>query len=121
MAISKHVLDDLLGDCAPFALNEVFIKAGLLDDLKNALSERIPDSEPDERLENERGSGKMNRGNGASPKTVRTDRSKVPLDIPRDRAGTFDPQPIAKYQRRFPGFEEKIISIYARGMTVREI
>ena len=43
------------------------------------------------------------------------------LDIPRDRAGTFDPQLIAKYQRRFPDFDEKIISMYARGMTVREI
>ena len=43
------------------------------------------------------------------------------LDIPRDRAGTFDPQLIAKYQRRFPEFDEKIISMYARGMTVREI
>jgi len=40
---------------------------------------------------------------------------------PRDWAGTFDPQLIAKYQRRFPGFDEKIISMYARGMTVREI
>ena len=47
--------------------------------------------------------------------------SKVTLDIPRDRAGTFDPQLIAKYQRRFPDFDEKIISMYARGMTVREI
>ena len=43
------------------------------------------------------------------------------LDIPRDRAGTFDPQLIAKYQRRFPDFDQKIISMYARGMTVREI
>ena len=43
------------------------------------------------------------------------------LDIPRDRAGTFNPQLIAKYQRRFPDFDEKIISMYARGMTVREI
>lgn len=45
----------------------------------------------------------------------------MPLDIPRDRAGTFDPQLIARYQRRFPGFDEKIVSMYARGMTVREI
>ena len=118
MAISKQVLDELLGDRDP---NEVFSKDGLLDDLKKALSERILNSELDEHLENERGSGKANRRNGTSPKTVQTERSKVLLDIPRDRAGTFDPQLIAKYQRRFPGFDEKIISMYARGMTVREI
>lgn len=118
MAISKHVLDELLGDRNP---NEVFTKNGVLDDLKKALAERILESELDEHLENERGSGKSNRRNGTMPKTVQTDTSKVPLDIPRDRSGTFDPQLIAKYQRRFPGFDEKIISMYARGMTVREI
>ena len=50
-----------------------------------------------------------------------TGTSKVTLDIPRDRAGTFDPKLIAKYQRRFPDFDDKIVSTYARGMTVREI
>ena len=64
---------------------------------------------------------KTNRHNGRSQKTVLTGTSKVTLDIPRDRAGTFDPQLIAKYQRRFPDFDQKIISMYARGMTVREI
>jgi putative transposase len=50
-----------------------------------------------------------------------TGSSKLTLDIPRDRLGTFDPKLIAKYQRRFPDFDDKIISMYARGMTVREI
>lgn len=50
-----------------------------------------------------------------------TGTSKMTLAIPRDRAGTFDPKLIAKYQRRFPDFDDKIISMYARGMTVREI
>ena len=54
-------------------------------------------------------------------KTVRTGTSKVTLAVPRDRAGTFDPKLIAKYQRRFPDSDDKIISMYARGMTVREI
>ena len=63
MAISKQVLDELLGDRDP---NEVFSKDGLLDDLKKALSERILNSELDEHLENERGSGKANRRNGTS-------------------------------------------------------
>ena len=56
-----------------------------------------------------------------SKKTVLTETSKLDLRIPRDREGTFDPKLIARYQRRFPGFDEKIVSMYARGMTVREI
>ena len=59
--------------------------------------------------------------NGSSRKTVTTDSGKVALDIPRDRNGTFDPLLIAKYQRRFPEFDRKIVSMYARGMTTREI
>ncbi len=93
----------------------------MLDALKKALAERILSSELDAPLESEHGSGKQNRRNGTSPKRGQTERSKVPLDIPRDRAGTFDPQLISKYQRRFPGFDAKILSMYARGMTVRAI
>ena len=59
--------------------------------------------------------------NGYSKKTVLTGSAKLDLRIPRDREGTFDPKLIARYQRRFPGFDEKIVSMYARGMTVREI
>ncbi len=62
-----------------------------------------------------------NHRNGYSKKSVLTGTSKMTLSVPRDRAGTFDPKLIAKYQRRFPDFDEKIISMYARGMTVREI
>ncbi len=50
-----------------------------------------------------------------------TETGRIELEIPRDRQATFDPQLIAKYQRRFPGFDDKIISMYARGMSVREI
>jgi putative transposase len=52
---------------------------------------------------------------------VVTESGKLALEIPRDRQSTFDPQLIAKYQRRFPGFDDKIISMYARGMSTREI
>ncbi len=62
-----------------------------------------------------------NHRNGYSKKTVLTDGANIEIAVPRDRAGTFDSQLIAKYQRRFPGFDEKIVSIYARGMSVREI
>ena len=89
--------------------------------MKKGLSERVLNAELDAHLDAEMADGKTNRHNGRSQKTVLTGTSKVTLDIPRDRAGTFDPQLIAKYQRRFPDFDEKIISMYARGMTVREI
>lgn len=118
MAIEKELLDQLLAGRDP---GEVFAKDGLLDDLKKALSERILNAELDEHIDGERGEGNANRRNGSSKKTVLTGTSKLSLDIPRDRAGTFDPKLIAKYQRRFPDFDEKIISMYARGMTVREI
>lgn len=118
MAIEKEVLEQLLAGRDP---QEVFSKDGLFDELKKALSERILNAELDEHLATERAGGQANRRNGSSPKTVLTESSKLALDIPRDRSGTFDPQLIAKYQRRFPGFDEKIISMYARGLTMREI
>jgi putative transposase len=118
MAIEKELLDQLLAGRDP---NEVFAKDGLLDDLKKALSERILNAELDEHLEDERAEGGANRRNGHSKKTVLTGTSKMTLSIPRDRAGTFDPKLIARYQRRFPDFDAKIVSMYARGMSVREI
>jgi putative transposase len=62
-----------------------------------------------------------NRKNGSSPKTVQGDMGKLPLDIPRDRNGTFEPQLIGKHQRRLAGFDEKILALYAKGMTTRDI
>jgi len=118
MAIEKDVLDQLLAGRDP---QELFAKDGLLDELKKALSERMLSAELDDHLETEGAAGAINRRNGSSKKTVLTGTSKLTLDIPRDRAGTFDPKLIAKYQRRFPDFDSEIISMYARGMTVREI
>ena len=122
MAIDKDLLDRLLEGRDP---SELFARDGLLDDLKKALSERILNAELDEHLGAERGeaeaSRRPNRRNGSSSKTVLTGTSKVRLDIPRDRAGTFDPQLIAKYQRRFPDFDDKVVSMYARGMSTRAI
>lgn len=118
MAIEKDLLDQLLAGRDP---KEVFAKDGLLDDLKKALSERILNAELDEHLEEERSEGGSNRRNASSKKSVLTGTSRMSLSIPRDRAGTFDPKLIAKYQRRFPDFDHKIISMYARGMSVRGI
>lgn len=62
-----------------------------------------------------------NRRNGHSPKTVQGDMGELTIDMPRDRAGTFEPQLIGKHQRRVPGFDEKILALYAKGMTTRDI
>ena len=62
-----------------------------------------------------------NRRNGHSPKTVRGDLGELTLDIPRDRHGTFEPQLVAKHQRRLAGFDEKILALYAKGLTTRDI
>jgi transposase-like protein len=62
-----------------------------------------------------------NRRNGYSKKTVQGELGDIPLDIPRDRNGTFEPQLLPKYQRRLPGFDEKILALYAKGLTTRDI
>ncbi len=62
-----------------------------------------------------------NRRNGHSQKTVRGELGELTLDTPRDRNGTFEPQLIAKHQRRLSGFDEKILALYAKGMTTRDI
>src|SRR3954452_22737107 len=118
MAIEKDLLDQLLAGRDP---KDVFSKDGLVDELKKALSERILNTELDEHLDSDGAEGKSNHRNGYSKKSDLTGTSKMTLSVPRDRAGTFDPKLIAKYQRRFPDFDDKIISMYARGMTVREI
>ena len=118
MAIKKETLDQLLDGRDP---KEVFNKDGLFDELKKALAERVLNAEIEDHLDGETAEGKKNHRNGYSSKRVITETSKLDIRIPRDREGTFDPKLIARYQRRFPGFDEKIVSMYARGMTTREI
>jgi putative transposase len=65
--------------------------------------------------------GVTNHRNGSSAKTVLTDTGAIAIDVPRDRQGSFEPQIVGKHERRFTGFDDKIIAMYARGMTVREI
>jgi putative transposase len=64
---------------------------------------------------------RRNRRNGSSPKTVQGDMGKLDLEIPRDREGSFEPQLVPKHQRRLSGFDEKILALYAKGMTTRDI
>jgi len=67
------------------------------------------------------GRGSGNSRNGTSSKTVLTEDGEIEISVPRDRVGSFEPQLIGKRQTRFDGFDDKILSLYARGMTVREI
>jgi putative transposase len=121
MAIRNELVEELLAGQDP---KEVFAQDGLLDELKKALAERILNAEMDQHLASEReaeGAEPRNHRNGHSRKTVLTGTGKLELQVPRDRQASFEPQLIAKYRRRFPDFDDKIISLYARGMTTREI
>jgi putative transposase len=115
-SIPDALLDQLLSGADP---KTAFDPGGLLDDLKKALTERALNAEMDHHVSGAEGAG--NSRNGYGRKTVTTETGKFDLAVPRDRQASFDPQLIAKYQRRFPGFDEKIVSMYARGMSNREI
>ena len=94
---------------------------GLVGELKKRLAERMLETEMDVHLDDPAQQAAGNHRNGRSSKTVTMDDDRVTLDIPRDRHGQFDPTLIPKYARRFPGFDEKIIALYARGMSTRDI
>ena len=114
--IPDAILDQLLSGAAA---STAFDRGGLLDQLKKALAERALNAEMDHHLAGE--GGLANSRNGYGRKSVVTDSGRIALEVPRDRQGSFDPLLIAKYQRRFPGFDDKIVSMYARGMSTREI
>ena len=117
-AFSAELLDELLDGQDPAT---VLQSDGLLGDLKKALAERMLNAELDAHLESEAEQQAGNHRNGSSQKTVLSGEGELVLSIPRDRHGRFDPALIRKYQRRFPGFDEKIIALYARGMSTRDI
>jgi hypothetical protein len=116
--IADEVVDQLLAGRDPAT---VFESGGLVDELKKRLAERMLNGEMDHHLGGEAEEQAGNHRNGYSSKTVLTDSGRLELAIPRDRQGRFDPVLIGKYRRRFPGFDDKIIALYARGMTTREI
>jgi putative transposase len=118
--IPKELLDRVVtGPMSPQRFESVF------RGLKKAILERALGAELTHHLGYEKDQakpeGQANQRNGSSSKTVITDDGTVDIAVPRDRAGTFEPQIIPKHERRFAGFDDKIIAMYARGMTVREI
>jgi putative transposase len=127
MAFSNDLLDQLLAGCE--RPEDILGPQGLFAQLKKALAERALGAELGHHLAQEAqrslspdaGPRRRNHRNGSSPKTVLTDTGAVTVAIPRDRAGTFEPQLIPKHQRRLPGFDQKVLALYARGLTVREM
>lgn len=118
--LKPEVLDELLkGAKTPGEINTLF------KGLKKAMFERALGAELTHHLGyakgEERPDGQANHRNGTTPKTVITDDGALPIEVPRDRLGSFAPQIIGKGERRFLGFDDKIIAMYARGMSVREI
>lgn len=123
MEIKKELLDELLKDYQK--PEDVIGENGLLKQLTKAVLERAMSAELTAHLGYEKsdpaGYNSGNSRNGSTPKTLRGDFGEVMIETPRDRNGSFEPQIIKKHQTRFDGFDDKILSMYARGMTTREI
>lgn len=121
--IKPELLDELLSGLSQ--PEDLLGEGGLFRDLKKALMERALGGELTHHLGYEKGDaagrGSGNSRNGHSSKTVLTEEGEIDLSIPRDRAGTFEPQLVPKGVTRLEGFDDKVISLYARGLTVREI
>ena len=121
---SDELLDQLLRHVKGSDAESLLGESGLIGQLKKSLAERMLMGELKVHLRQEAataGGPVGNHRNGTSPKTVTTADGALALDIPRDRLSTFDPILVAKHQRRLPRFDENVVSMYARGMTVREI
>ncbi len=123
MAIDLELIDKLLGDHKK--PEDIIGENGLLKQLTKALLERAMQAEMTEHLgygkHDVAGHNSGNSRNGKTTKTLKGDFGEMPLDTPRDRSGSFEPKMIAKGQTRFTGFDDKILSMYARGMSTREI
>jgi putative transposase len=123
MALEKELLDKLIeGYQKP---EDLIGENGLLKQLTKALLERALEAELTHHLGYEKhdaaGRGSGNSRNGTSRKALKGDFGELELEVPRDRESEFEPKIVGKHQRRFDGFDDKILSMYARGMTTREI
>jgi putative transposase len=123
MTIKEELLDELLKNYKK--PEDMLGENGILKQLTKALLERALQGEMTHHLgypkNSVEGNNTGNSRNGKSKKVLIGDMGAMPLDVPRDRNGTFEPQMVQKGQTRFDGFDDKILSMYSRGMTVREI
>ena len=119
----EELLQELLKEYADPA--DALKRGGLVDELKKRLIEKAMRAELDNHLgyakHEKKGTNSGNSRNATSKKTVLSDSGKIELKVPRDRTGDFNPQILPKGQRRFEGFDDKIIAMYARGLSVRDI
>lgn len=120
--IDPELVDRLLEEAGD---RELLGEGGLLSQLTKQVLETALDTELTDHLGYERGDpdgrGSGNSRNGTTPKTVHTDIGTVGLDVPRDRNASFEPRIVPKGARRLEGFNDRIVALYARGMTVRDI
>jgi putative transposase len=123
MAIRDEILEEILKEYKN--PEDLIGKDGILKELTKRLIEKAMEGELTHHLGYEKYSPtakkNVNSRNGKSSKTIKGDFGEIPIEIPRDRNGDFNPQIIPKHQTRFSGFNDKIISMYARGMTTRDI
>ena len=121
--IRPELLEELLKSTKNPA--DIFGPDGLLHRLKGALMERMLEAEMTEHLGFEPndpdGRGRSNSRNGHTSKTVQTETGPVPIRVPRDRQGTFEPKLVPKHRRRLEGFDDKVLALYARGLSTRDI
>jgi len=117
------LIDELLEDCQD--PKDILGKNGLLKQLTKRLVERTLEAELSEHLGYEphhiKGRGSGNNRNGKGRKTVQGDTGALEIEVPRDRNGTFEPQLVKKRQRRLEGFDDKVLALYARGLSTRDI
>jgi putative transposase len=122
--IDEDTLDRLMDQIDAEGL-ELLGPDGVLTELTSQIMNRAMDVELTDHLGYERGDpagrGSGNNRNGTSPKTVLTDAGAVPVEVPRDRQGSFEPKLVAKHQRRLEGFNDLVVGLVARGMTVRDV
>ena len=119
--LRQEWVDELISGCR--TESDLFGPDGVFTQLKGAVVSRLLEAEMSHHLGHERGQPRRgtNARNGHSRKTVHTESGSVVLNIPRDRDGSFEPQLVGKHQRRLEGFDEKVLALYARGMTTRDI
>jgi transposase-like protein len=122
--IDEETLDRLMDRVDADGL-ELLGPDGILTELTSRIMNRALDAELTDHLGYERGDpagrGSGNNRNGTTSKTVLTDAGAVPVEVPRDRNGSFEPKLVAKHQRRLEGFDDLVIGLVARGMTVRDV
>lgn len=123
MTVSNELIDSLLADYK--TPEDLIGEHGLLKQLTKKLVERALEAEMAEHLGHARHdlvtNPTGNTRNGTSAKTLKGEFGELPIEVPRDRHSSFEPQLVPKHQTRWAGFDDKILSLYARGMTVREI